>query len=243
MPSPANWAPFLAFEGIAGGVDKNGLRTIAASYYVPTLGMAERWSPADFIAEAGLPVVRRNYNQEWGNGRLLELGKDGAYKVTLTLEGIENPKDEESGVQFDADYATAEDPISTHPNYDFLGKKYGNGQKTDNGEYVFDSDWVDPQFPQDEPQRNPLFGVKSYLVPGITWSKSYCIRHPRPNLLQMLGKIEAPPKAPDGYIPTLPGNRNWLKIAAKPSFRGNCWKVQETWLMSAEDGWNRDVYR
>lgn len=163
MPSPANWSPFLAFEGIAGSVDKNWLRTFIASYYVPTLDMAGGWSPADLIAEVGLPVVRRNYNQEWGNGRLLELGKDGAYKVALTFEGIENPRDEESGVQFDADYATSEDPISTHPNYDFLGKKYGNGQKKDDGEYLFDSDWVNPEFPQDEPQRNPLFGVQSYL--------------------------------------------------------------------------------
>jgi hypothetical protein len=43
--STSNWEPFLAWEGIEGSIDKNGLENINVSYYVPTLLLARRFTP------------------------------------------------------------------------------------------------------------------------------------------------------------------------------------------------------
>lgn len=235
----STWTPFLAWEGISGGVDKNGIATLMAGYYVPTLAEALTWVPADLRRLTSLPITRRSFNQEWGNGRLVDTGKDGAYKVSFTLEGMENPKDGENGAQFNADGATSEDDAESHPDLPFLLEKY-EGSIEDNKLVFAPTISIDGG---GDDVKNELFGFKKYYVAGLTWTKTHATLRPRTTVTTMLGKIDTPPKANDGYLPDLPGRRNWLKVVGKPSWRGNVWKVTESWLMSADGGWNEDVYR
>lgn len=231
---------FLAFEGIAGNVDRNGVQTINVAYFVETLEQARRWIPEQLVADIGIPVTRRTFQQEWGNAKLLNAGaKDGAYKVTLTLEGVENPTDTEQGVQFDADGDVDEQRIESHPDFSFLKEKYGGTINEEKGEVV----WPETIAISGETLPNPLFGAKDFLVPGVIWTKTYCTLRPSATVTQRLGKIDQPPRSPDGYLPDLPGRRNWVKIVGKPTWRGNIWKVVEAWRMSAEGGANEDVYR
>lgn len=263
------WQPFLAFEGIQGAVDKNGVETVQASYYVQTLAEARFWVPADLASTMGLPTKpSRSYRQEWGNGKLIHVGKDGAYKVTLTCEGVADPSKiaDEEGVQFETDATLKDDAIETNRHIRFLMAKY-NGSLDDNNRVQFaqklaanaagsqlDSSFIfagsqsgvtgafsDALSPTSSGTKdNPMFGVNKFRVPGCIWTKSYITRKPAPGIITRLGKVETPPAAPDGYLPQIPDHHNWLKIIAKPTWRGNVWRVVEAW----ESGnWVRDVYR
>ncbi len=235
---PANWEPFLAFEGIQGSVDKNTLHTVQATYYVPTRAMAMSWVPPDLEKEFGIPIYGpRQWSQEWGNGRLVKMNRDGAFKVVIQLQGVEDPKEEETGVTFDADGTMSEEPLDIHPGLDFLLERY-DGQIND-GKIEFQQ-----QLEVDgKTVKNPMFGANKWLVPGVTWTKQYVTKRPRGSVTEMLGKVCEPPRAPDGYLPQLAGRRNWLKIVGKPSWRGNVWKVTESWQMSADGGWVKDLYK
>lgn len=273
-----NWSPFLAFEGIAGAKDKNGIETINATYYVRTLAEARTWVPGDLVSTVGLPLRPvRSYHQEWGNARLLAQGKDGAYKVTLTCEGVADPASvaDEEGVQFEADGTVTDDPAESHPEIGFLLSKY-DGHVDDQNRVAFSQKLSrggastggadvnplsgiaylpSPGFgstfqpvntalgssgSSDSEIDNPLFGWTKWKVPGLMWTKTYVTVRPSPVITYRLGKVETPPAAPDGYLPQIPDHRTWLKIVGKPVWRGNVWRVTESWLCGT---WNRDVYR
>lgn len=228
----------MAWEGVEGSIDKNGLENINVSYYVPTLLMARRFAPDDVIQGIGLPVMRRTYKQEWGNGRLLDLGIDGAYKITWGLEGMQNPQDGENGVQFSGDGTLAEDRPETHPDLPKLINDY-DGQIDADGRLSFQPTITVSGIEV----KNPLYGWSKWMNPGLVWTKTYLALSPSSSITYMLGKIDTPPSGPGGYLPSLPGKRNWLKVVGKPDWRGNIWKVTESWMMSGDGGWNSDVYR
>jgi hypothetical protein len=234
----ANFDPFMAWEGVQGSVDKNGLENVNVSYYVPTLAQARYFIAADVINSLGLAVMRRTYSQEWGNGRLIDLGADGAYKITWGLEGMTNPQDGENGVQFSADATLAEDKPEAHPDLQSLMDKY-DGSIDDTGKLTF----APTITVNGNDIKNPLYGWSKWRSAGVTWTKTYLTLAPSSSVTYMLNKIDQPPVGPNGYLPQLPGKRNWLKTVGKPDWRGNIWKVTESWEMSGDGGWNEDVYR
>lgn len=226
------WLPFLAWEGITGNADRNGLETIVVPYYVPTLKEARTFIPDDLAAEVGLPIRHRQYRQEWGNGKLIQVGKDGAYRLDLTCEGMQNPNDDENGVQFTGDGSVSEDPATEHPDILQLVADYGDIDE--NGQPVFNNATIG-----NDQDKNPLYGFKKYLVPGLTWTKTFLTTRPAASLTRRLGKIDRPERAPDGYLPEIPDNFNWLLIVAKPEWKTNCWRVTKTW---SAGNWPKPVY-
>ena len=239
--SEKNWAPFLAFEGIEGSKDKNGIESVNVSYFVPTLAMARTYIPEAVLALIGLPVVRRGFKQEWGNGPLIEMGRDGAYKLMLSCEGVQNPQDGENGVQFDSDATLADERIAAHPDLPALMDKY-DGTEDDSGHIVWQPQIESPKNSGNY-IKNPIYGWDKWRVPGIVWTKTYHTVAPSSSVTYMLGKIDNPPSAPDGALPWLPEKRNWLKIIGKQTWKGNVWKVTEAWQMSAPGGWTPELYR
>lgn len=261
---PDLWTPFLSFEGIAGNKDKQGIETVEAAYYVPTLAMARIWVPPDLVATIGLPLTRHRFQQEWGNALLIDLGKDGAYKKTFTLEGVANPSAVETGLEFNGDGKVSSDPAASHPDIQFLKDKYGGA--VEDGKLVFPEtissggassglplagsgygfatsiagNSFNTRLGQAQEMPNPLFDFKKYYAASLTWQCTYVTTAPSPNVTGRLGKIDTPRRAPDGYLPQIPDKHVWLKTIGTTVWKGNTWKVTDGWTAG---NWVRDVYR
>lgn len=264
----SDWQPFLAFEGIHGSRDKLGIETAEADYFVKTLAQARSWVPPDLEQTLGLVIVSSQYSQEWGNGALIAVGKDGAYRVKFTLAGIQNIGDTELGLQFDGDGTLVESPIESNRFIQFLINSYGGYEDSGSpGRILFPQElpgnsddtngvdntaffggeasgmhWSDiPATDQaGEGAANPMFGVKKYRSPHLVWAVSYATKVPRPDVTGRLGKIDTPRPDPNGYLPRIPDGFNWLKTIGKPILKGNVYRVTEGW--EAGD-WLRDIYR
>lgn len=191
-----------------------------ALLFYPTTDLAEL-SP--------LAIVKRNAKQQAA----------GAYDITFDLEGHLKP-DSAEGEEFSLEGSTSEDPIESHEGIQMLIEKYKGKRDDSDGKVTFPLTLeIDGQV-----QRNPMHGVSSYLVPGLVWSKNYVTRSFSDSIVRALGTIDTPAIGALGQRPpSISGHRNWLKIRVKADWRGNIWKVSESWLLSGPGGFNPDVYR
>ena len=81
-----------------------------------------------------------------------------------------------------------------------------------------------------------LFGVDSYLEPGLIWRKRYVTRS-RPSSFDELGKISDP----EGPAPRI-SNRNWLLTEASYEKEGRIYSVSKAWQLSGRNGWSNLIY-
>ncbi|MEQ1862647.1 MAG: hypothetical protein ABMA13_22230 [Chthoniobacteraceae bacterium] len=179
-------------------------------------------------------------------------GTAEGYDVLVTLEGHSTP-DNAEGEDYSLDGATSEDPIETHPFFLGLKEKFNGTIDPSSGKVKFDDTLAEggeaglsgatgnglDATGGDIGARNPMHGVESYLVPGLTWTRKSVSRQLPLSIVRALGTIDSPP----GQPPTLEGTRrNWLKARVRAQWRGNIWQIEESWLLSGPDGWLPDIY-
>ncbi len=189
------------------------------------------------LAEISLPMIKRNLKER----------PDCGYDVTFEFEGHFNPKDAD-GEEFSLDGSTSDDPIESHPEIEMLVSKYfpegttlKSARKTDSGDIVFPPTIKDING-EDTP--NPLYGTRNYLVPGMIWTRSFVTQDFPTGLARQLGCIGTPPIGNLGQRPpSLEGTRDWIMIRLKADWRGNVWKVSESWQVTGRNGAAPDVYR
>lgn len=165
-------------------------------------------------------------------------GEQGGYHVMVTLEGLAITGPEaEAAEEYTLDGTTSEDPIESHPNYPALVEIYQGDPDEQTGRARWPRLLGDAE--SGEQRRNPMHGVESYLVPGLVWTRRRVSRVLPGSLVAGLGTIETPPGRP----PELQGNRNWLKVRARATWRGNVWQIEESWLLSGPEGWVPEMYQ
>lgn len=216
--------PDWPISGVTFSQDKTGIVTFKVPWIVrqpiELVTFAPTWVPL------GLPVVDRS-----GTNRT-----DGDWDLMLTHEGaVAGIKLEET---FELDYTSTDEPIETFPKFDALAKKYKAKIVEDRLE-----GW--PKTLKDDSGnqiKNPMYGVTHYSSPGATWTATRILPEFPSDLLDRLGKIASP--RTNGRItpPKTPRLRNWLKRSVKASWRGNVWSVTESYLLSGDGGFIRDIY-
>ena len=180
-------------------------------------------------------------------------------EVTITFEGVDpdpSPSGTGSGAQEEAlsedgesvtyslEGAVDSEPIETHPNFpDFAGKPgdpatWVNGAEFDKktGEFLGFRPLI-------AGTPNPRAGIKSYLSPGLIYTRVRTIPD-RTKITQgvnlsALGRISTPP--PSYLLPNV-GNRNWLKTTARLESIGNGLRLHESWKLSGRNGWDEEIY-
>lgn len=80
-------------------------------------------------------------------------------------------------------------------------------------------------------------GTTSYLVPTITYSRTYA-SYSRPQSIDKVGLIDKPPQAPG-----LETGRNWLKTGHVWDRAGGYYRVRESWRASGPGGVDTDLYK
>ena len=193
---------------------------------IETLVRALTFRPPE-IGGIGLPLIKRDVKERG----------DGGYDVGFYFDGKFDPN--EPGEEFSLEGSTSEDPIESFPYLQYLIETY-NGDRKDDGKVIFPLTMeVD-----DEEVQNPMHGVSSYLVSGIVWTHTFVCKEFPEWIVRGLGVIDTPAVGPSGQKPPqLHGKRNWLRIRATATYRGNVWKVVISWLLSGPGGWNPDIYR
>jgi hypothetical protein len=199
-----------------------------------TLKEALTFVPAD-LTELGLPLLKRNLKER----------PDCGYDVTFDCEGHFKPESAD-GEEFTLDGASSDDAIESHPEIERLVQKYFPEGTTLQQARKEDGSILFPITLQvngkDVP--NPLFGIKTYLVPGLVWTRTFTTQFLPDDLARQLGCIGNPPVGKKGQrVPTLAGQRDWIMVRMRADWRGNIWKCSESWLVSGPNGATPDIYR
>jgi hypothetical protein len=188
-------------------------------------------------------------------------GADPSYIVTVTYEGGSAESnnatygDEENTV-WSLDFEMAEEPITSHWNWEEIKKTYGAINRV--GDQLYDEDW---SFPVDLPagskaasglsarsrsgggNRNPMYGVKTYIVMNCIASVSYTKKTLPKSVIGNIGKLyNNLPDAPPQFNSLDTGKRNWMKMPPQISKRGNVWQISESWKLSEYYEWPKEVY-
>ena len=166
----------------------------------------------------------------------LVAGEQAGYDVTITLEG--RRAGDEAGEKWTITGTTAEDPIESHPDYAVLLETYAGSEDAGTNR----AKW--PKTIGDNGGRNPMHGVESYLVPGLVLTRKYTADAIPAELERGLGTIDTPPSPKNTAMKVhLSGKRDWLKIRATATERGNTIEIEESWLLSGPGGWVWEMYR
>lgn len=223
-------------ESVSGAVDeKLGLMALripghwkagSGDTWVSALRDALAWMPAE-ITGLGLALVKRD----------IKPSPSGGFEVVFNMDGHYAPS-EADGEEFELDGTAAENRIEAHDEIKRLIEKY-DGQRKDDGTVTFPLT-VSVNGREIE---NPMHGVKGFYLPSLMWTRNTVSDQFPLTMVRALGCVDTPPTGKRGQrAPTLTGNRNWLKMRAKGTWRGNVWKITESWLLSGPGGWNPDVY-
>lgn len=188
----------------------------------------------DEVKNFGLPLIKRDVKER----------PDCGMDVGFLMEGSFNPATAE-GEEFTLDGSTADEKIEAHPEIEMLVAKYfppGTSLKSavnDNGEIIFPVTLnIDG-----EDQRNPLAGVRTFYLPGYIWTRSFVSQNFPRGLARNLGKVGNPPVGRLGQKPPDDGGPDWIMIRLQASWRGNLWKISDSWLNAGPGGSVPDVYR
>ena len=218
-------------NGTKGSRDDTGLLSVSVPYYVPT---------EQEILTVGLepPYGLTEVGRDWSDVE----GMSG-FMVEVSYEGFEDGKDEseEESIEFDPSFA--EEPIESHPAFITLKNKYG-GTLDDKGKVQ----WPETYKPKgsalqasggNAEQKNPLFGISTYLALKSVFRRTYTVRTLPNDLLDQIGEIVE--SLPEGF-PT-PSGRNWLRLPPKVSKRGNAFQISEELILSPVGGkWPEGVH-
>lgn len=163
-------------------------------------------------------------------------GDQGGYHVEVTLEGVVDPGSAD-GESYELDAATAEVPIDQSPRVLILREAFGYDASASRKALRT----IFPELLQDGAGgtvKNPMWGRDTFLEPGLIWTRNWVSQSLPGSVVASLGYIDNPP----GNPPEISGNRNWLKIRARAQWRGNAWQITESWQLSGEGGFIREMY-
>lgn len=88
---------------------------------------------------------------------------------------------------------------------------------------------------------NPLHGIRTYLEDSLVWTRTRVRQDFDEGLVRQLGCIGSPPVGRLGQRP--PSGREWIMIRVRADWRGNVWKMADSWLQSGRGGFPPGVYR
>jgi hypothetical protein len=171
---------------------------------------------------------------------------------TYTFEGIAVNHGEKF-IEFELEFTMNQQPIETHPNFEALNEIYGHYDAINRIWPQFITEQAAAVGLQSQRRQagavlNPLFGVSSYLEPGLIYRISFTDTDVDQDFLMDIGTIAIPPKFGDAFpelqtwITSATPNRNWLKLAPKIHQRGSCIQIVEEFMLSGYRGWLPDVY-
>lgn len=174
--------------------------------------------------------------------RRATLQQDGSWQLAINYGGGEKELFKED---VDLDWAGAEDPIETHPDFDKLAKKYKalfDPQET--AKFTgWDRKIKDPQGSGMIP--NPFYGFSHFLNDGAVLRLTFNLEKYDAKFLKNICKIEVP-KISDSQLKPMaeaPDGKNWLKKSVKVKFCGGCFQYTLEYLLSGPGGWIPDVYK
>ncbi len=206
--------------------------------------------------DIGILGLRENQPRTFGRN---ESGEQGGYNVEITLEGHIAPETAE-GEEYSMEGSLGEDEIDTHPLISVLRKLYNADKKlqqTDPStwpETLAEDDNTgagskvqlpttglgdDDDYASEGGSRNPMHGVTSYYVPSLIWTRKWVTAQLPPGLADTLGTIDNPP----GHPPELGNGRQWIKVRARATWRGNVWQVEESWMTTGPYRIAPELYR
>lgn len=230
MPQPdiVGQAPPHPTGLISGGVDSSGIVTSILKFRVETEKDARDYMRGQSHPTLGIPEDSRSWEEMDGC-----LG----FELTITYKGVSDEEGED--VELDASFS--EEPIESHPNFLEIKKKY-KGWINAEGEVEF-PETIKLESSKglkkgaEEDVKNPMFGVKTYLVLSAVVRRSFSSsKRPR---LSMIGSIVK--SVPGGF--STPENHDWMIMPPKSRRRGKD-KYENTieYLLSPLGGWTEGVY-
>jgi hypothetical protein len=236
--------------GATGSKSKEGVIQWVVPYYVQSIAEVKTVGKEDY-------EDCQEVSRTWACNND---GADPSYIVTVTYEGGSAESnnatygDEESTV-WSLDFEMAEEPIEAHWNFEEIKKVYG-GRWADPETKV---DWTfDETLPAGSKassglggkskvgggNKNPMFGVKTYIVMNCIASVSYTKKTLPPTVINNIGKLYLKiPEAPPQFNSLDTGKRNWMKMPPQISKRGNVWQISESWKLSEYYEWPKEVYQ
>lgn len=213
---------------------KTGLVTLTAKWWVPTL--AECLTIGE-DALLSLPETDRTWQSKD------EHGTEHGYYVDILYEGLHEETEAE-------DYAWepsfSREPIETHDQIEAI-KRYYSGVIDAEGRIKFPetmsragagTSGVGLSNAGGGGQKNPMFGVKDFLVFGAKFRRTYVRKRVPSGLLNNIGKVF---KKIPGPFPT-PDGRDWLYLPPPIRQVGNAFEIPEEYMLSAPGGWPKGVY-
>jgi hypothetical protein len=163
-------------------------------------------------------------------------GDKEGFDVVISYEGHPDG-DKASAESFEVEGSTADEPIENHHDLQVLKKVYGP-TKTQNGRILF------PEMIKDkgtgQTAHNPMYGVESWVIPSIIWNRNWVSQTLPGDIVSDIGTITS---SPPGNPPQLSGDRNWLCLRVRATFRGNVWQLQQSWELSKPHGFVPEMYR
>lgn len=171
---------------------------------------------------------------------------------SYTFEGIA-VNHGQKWIEFELEFTMNQQPIETHPNFESLNEIYGHYDAINRIWPIFITEQaasvgLQSTRPQGGAVRNPMYGVSSYLEPGLTYRISYTDIDVDQDFLMNIGTIVIPPKFGEAFpqlqswITNATPNRNWLKLAPKIRQHGSCIAVTEEYMLSGYRGWLTPIY-
>lgn len=228
--------------GKTGGTDENGLSRISCPWYVKNL--EDVWTVGNEPIQ-GLAPTSRTFSQ---------LG-DGSYKVVVTHEGYsdEDQQDgntgEEATTTWNVDFDFSEEPIEAHHNLEEIKKTYG-------GVVVEGKVEFPEKLPSNNNSRsglgasrrartdkNPLFGVETYILLKARISKKYTTTEIPGDVSRTMGRIiRTLPDAPADLANIDWGDRDWMIQPPQIEFKGDVRVITQEYLLSPPGGWPEGVH-
>jgi hypothetical protein len=238
--------------GATGSKSKEGVIQWVVPYYVQSINQVKT-------------VGRGVYEECAEVSRSWSCNNDGAnpsYIVTVTYEGGSTGSgggtygDEESTI-WSLDFEMAEEPIAAHWNWDEIKNTYGAVNLA--GDDKYSDEWA---FPKEMPseggssssglgdkkkvgggKKNPMYGVKTYIVMNCIASVSYTKKTLPNSVVSGVGSSTSSISgAPAAFNSLDKGSRNWMKMPPQVTKRGNVWQISESWKLSEHHEWPKVVY-
>lgn len=169
---------------------------------------------------------------------------------TYTFEGIATDHGTK-WIEFELEFTMNQEPIETHPSFESLNELFGHYD-------AINRIW--PQYITQQAAavglqsvregsviKNPMYGVSSYLSPGLIYRISFTDTDVDQDFMEGVGTIVIPPKFGEAF-PDLQSwiinstVRNWLKLAPKIRQHGSCIAITEEYMLSGYRGWIPEIY-
>lgn len=213
---------------------KTGLVSQSAKWWVPTLEEVLTIGDETLLT---LPETDRAWDSKD------EHGVEHGFYVNILYEGLYEETDAED---YGWEPSFTREPIETNDQIDAIKRYYGGVIDAD-GHIKFPETFtgsgsgaagVGLSNGGQSGQKNPMFGVKDFLVFGAKFRRTYVRKKVPSGLLDNIGKVF---KKIPGPFPT-PDKRDWLFLPPPIRQVGNAYEIPEEYMLSAPGGWPKGVY-